>query len=239
MEFIRRNVNGQNNSSSGSSSGGINNLAGLSATLATHTIFSQPYDGTNDVRGDLADVQNIDANGDVALDGDIIIRGKDAEGAYNNKDLHISKDDTTCFNGGSEYTFDGPVNAPIFNGDINATDGLVTNLTSDNINTNTLSAGEIEAALATITKILSGEIVVDNLTVTKAAHFFSLIIDEIKSVGGQIVISPGNATIDIVKKTAGGNYKCYFRAAVNDHQISNNFAANDQVVCQTFNATTG
>ena len=239
MEFIRRNVNGQNNSSSGSSSGGINNLAGLSATLATHTIFSQPYDGTNDVRGDLADVQNIDANGDVALDGDIIIRGKDAEGAYNNKDLHISKDDTTCFNGGSEYTFDGPVNAPIFNGDINATDGLITNLTSDVINTKTLSAGEIEAALATITKILSGEIVVDNLTVTKAAHFFSLIIDEIKSVGGQIIISPGNATIDIVKKTAGGNYKCYFRAAVNDHQISNNFAANDQVVCQTFNATTG
>jgi hypothetical protein len=35
-----------------------------------------------------------------------------------------------------------------------------------------------------VVKIISENIEVDNLTVKKAAHFFKLIIDEIKSVGG-------------------------------------------------------
>jgi hypothetical protein len=42
----------------------------------------------------------------------------------------------------------------------------------------------LEAAKAYIKDLLSDNITVDTLTVTKAAHFFSLIIDEIKSVGG-------------------------------------------------------
>jgi hypothetical protein len=54
------------------------------------------------VKGDLADVDNISANGDVALDGKIIIRGKDEDGAYNNENLEITRDDEegTTISGG-------------------------------------------------------------------------------------------------------------------------------------------
>jgi hypothetical protein len=48
----------------------------------------------------------------------------------------------------------------------------------------TLTTTDLIATLAEISKIISGTIEVDNLTVKKAAHFFKLIIDEIKSVGG-------------------------------------------------------
>ena len=66
-------------------------------------------------------------------------------------------------------------------------------------------------------------IVVPNLTVTKAAHFFKLIIDELKSIGGQIIVTAANATLDkVVAMTSTGNeagdgdtiayWRCYFRA---------------------------
>ena len=92
--------------------------------------------------------------------------------------------------------------------------------------------------LAEISKIISENIEVDNLTVKKAAHFFKLIIDEIKSVGGQIIISPTNATFDKVVMN-GSDFKCYFRAEEGEKKIDNQFELDDQVVCQTFNAAEG
>ena len=103
---------------------------------------------------------------------------------------------------------------------------------------NTLNSNEINATKAEIQQLLSGEIEVDKLTVTKSAHFFSLIIDEIKSVGGQIILSPANATLDLVS-IISGNYKCYFNAKIGEERISNQFALNDLVVCQTFNVAEG
>lgn len=120
MEFIRKNVNGGTSTSASSGSGGFSNTSGSGGTLESHTIFGQPYDGTNDVRGDLSDVDNISANGDIALDGKIIIRGQDEDGTYNNDDLTIEKNDVTAFSGGFVYTFDGNVIAPKFIGDVEA-----------------------------------------------------------------------------------------------------------------------
>lgn len=189
MEFIRKNVNG-GSSSSGGGGGGIS-TPGTSTTLETHTIFGQPYNGTNDVRGDLNDVNNINANGDIALDGQIIFKGKDEDGAYSGDDVSIKNDgDQILFEGASEYDFDNDVKAPKFIGDVESEfiyskEASIDSLESETISVNeTLYANNIDALSAYITELLSDSITVDNLTVTKAAHFFSLIIDEIKSVGG-------------------------------------------------------
>lgn len=91
---------------------------------------------------------------------------------------------------------------------------------------------------------------VDNLT-AKIAHFFQLEIDEIKSVGGMIVISPANATVyRVVTRTTSGigtlpsgwyarTSRLYFRATDGDKKIFQSFMVGDQILCQTFNAATG
>ena len=250
MEFIRRNVNASSTTYTGGSGGGYASGSGSSGTLETHTIFSQPFDGTNDVKGDLADVDKITAEGDISTGGNLILKGKDADGAYNGEDLTISLDgDTTKFESSGSYNFDKVVYAPIFVGNVDADNveadyidagiGRFNEVTTDNATViDTLTTTDLIATLAEINKIISGTIEVDNLTVKKAAHFFKLIIDEIKSVGGQLIISPANASLDKVV-ASGSNYKCYFRAEADGKKIDNQFEVDDQVVCQTFNAAEG
>jgi hypothetical protein len=214
----------------------------------------------------LADVDNITANGSVTTDSGFIVKGKDAEGVYTDEDLNIYiEDGASEFKGMQGYNFDNNVSAPLFVGNVSATEGTITDLISDNISTSkcivnnadngtklsiyfnkdgtqfeggkvynfdssiitssveaenvnseylTTNVGtiselsstnilveeylssayaDISEALSThkftafdadISKIISSTIEVDNLTVKKAAHFFKLIIDEIKSVGG-------------------------------------------------------
>lgn len=110
---------------------------------------------------------------------------------------------------------------------------------SEGLDTSAITAVNIEALSGTIETLLSENITVDNLTVTKAAHFFKLIIDEVKATQGQLIITPSNAVIDKVT-TVNGNWRCYFRSTDADgREISNTFEPNDQIVCQTFNAATG
>ncbi len=89
-----------------------------------------------------------------------------------------------------------------------------------------LSGSKLSYTNATISDLLAGNISVETLTVTKAAHFFSLVIDEIKSVGGQIILTPANATVDRVTAMDGG-FKCYWRATDGDKKIYNQFAKGD------------
>jgi hypothetical protein len=144
-------------------------------------------------------------------------------------------DEGTKFEGGKDYWFDGSVKA---------LEVIAENVDAEYISANnvdildTLDTNKLKGVLAEINKIISETIEVDNLTVKKAAHFFKLIIDEIKSVGGQIIISPTNATFDKVNFD-GTNYKCYFRAEEGEKKIDNQFEVDDQVVCQTFNAAEG
>lgn len=105
--------------------------------------------------------------------------------------------------------------------------------------------GELESLL------VRDSIVVPNLTVTKAAHFFKLIIDELKSIGGQIIVTAANATLDKVVAMTSANeeaqegdtiayWRCYFRAKDADGKaIHNQFATNDMAVCMTFDAAEG
>lgn len=82
----------------------------------------------------------------------------------------------------------------------------------------------------------SNEITTEYLTVTKQAHFFNLTIDEIKSVGGQIILSAANATIDHVEQN-NGQWLLAWRYEDGEKGINNQFKVNDQVICQTFNQT--
>lgn len=123
---------------------------------------------------------------------------------------------------------------------ISSTTANLTNITGDYASLNNVDVdGSITSFSGNITNLLSSNLTVDYLNVTKSAIFNSLTIDEIKSVGGQIIISPANATLDFVVKLNDGDWKCYWKADDGDKKINNQFAINDLVVCQTFNAAEG
>ena len=98
-----------------------------------------------------------------------------------------------------------------------------------------------------------GEAVLNSLNVKDLnalnAHFAQLIIDEIKSVGGQIILTPASCRVwKVTSYTSGGNrpgqrpntiYRVYFKATDGEKQIRQMFEANDQVICASFNAATG
>ncbi len=94
---------------------------------------------------------------------------------------------------------------------------------------------------------------VDRLLVRKAAEFVKLVIRELQSVGGEIVLSPAAmkiSKVDFLKKgtllpeygTAPLRYdvyRCSFLTKRGDEEITNPFAVNDLVRCQTFNIKEG
>ena len=65
---------------------------------------------------------------------------------------------------------------------------------------------------------------VDNLTVRQKATFRELIIESLKHIGGQLVLTP--ARMKCVRVVDGGTfYKCYFDTG--DGEVSNEFVAGD------------
>ena len=94
---------------------------------------------------------------------------------------------------------------------------------------------------------------VDRLLVRKAAEFVKLVIRELQSVGGEIVLSPASmkiSKVDFLKKgtllpeygTAPLRYdvyRCSFLTKRGNEEITNPFVVNDLVRCQTFNIKEG
>ena len=93
---------------------------------------------------------------------------------------------------------------------------------------------------------------VDRLLVRKAAEFVKLVIRELQSVGGEIVLSPASMKVSNVESIPKGSAcpgyesgtpyemtRCYFLQKVGDREIVNQFVENDLVRCQTFNIKTG
>ena len=123
----------------------------------------------------------------------------------------------------------------VIEGNLQAAKGIFDNAKVNGL----LDTNQLKAISGYIQTLLSDEITCDYLTVTKAAHFFKLIIDEIKATQGAVIITPANAVLDKVDTISGG-WRCYYRAKDDDgRQIYNCFEVNDQVVCQTFDAATG
>ena len=155
-------------------------------------------------------------------------------------------DDTEDING--DFTTNGSITA---DGSLSVNgDSSLHYVVTENIEprqTNLYSLGSLTkkwknlfAVDASIDNLNSQNINTHNLTVTGSAHFFELIIDKLKSVGGTVILSAANAKIDKVVSVSGG-YKLYWRKEDSERAkaISNDFAVNDQVICQSFNAQTG
>lgn len=92
---------------------------------------------------------------------------------------------------------------------------------------------------------------VDRLLVRKAAEFVKVVIRELQSVGGEIVLSPASMKISKVQFLRAGTpqldsaplqydvYRCSFLTKQGDEEITNPFVVNDLVRCQTFNIKEG
>ena len=130
--------------------------------------------------------------------------------------------------------------------------GYIGTLAADEITSKKLSVDDLSAIKGWIEALNSKKITTEYLTVTKQAHFFELIIDKIRSVGGQLIITPASCVIDYVWGIGkNGKYleandpnlasyidkfAIFWRAKdYNGHAISNDFIAGDQVICQSFN----
>lgn len=94
---------------------------------------------------------------------------------------------------------------------------------------------------------------VDRLLVRKTAEFIKLVIRVLQSVGGEIILSPASMKISKVDFLQKGTllpeygtyplrydvYRCSFLTKRNGKEITNPFAVNDLVRCQTFNIKEG
>ena len=152
-------------------------------------------------------------------------------------------------------TREGSINK--LSGDVfNFNSGYVGSLASDSISTKKLKAEDIEAVNAFISTLQSKEITTEYLTVTKQAHFFELVIDKIRSVGGQLILTPASCIIDYVYgvtqngtwvKPTEQNYNSliafdvFWRSTEDSgRNVTNDFIPGDQAICQSFNnANTG
>ena len=153
-------------------------------------------------------------------------------------------------------------------------DLITTNLASSNItNTNKITTNIIEAENVKATNIeattvnsttinsedvnttninASNKIVTKNLEVTGAAHFFELVIDQVRSVGGRVVLSLASCEAAHVEyldtnlnKVSSYNadtvkyFRVYFCASDGNTNITNNFATDDLAISMTFNVGEG
>lgn len=73
-----------------------------------------------------------------------------------------------------------------------ADNGIITTISGDTATITNVSGDSATFDLATLKEILSENITTENLTVTKSAHFFELIIDKIKSAGGSVLLTPAD-----------------------------------------------
>lgn len=202
------------------------------STLEPHLLWGQVYDGRHDISGDLLGVGNIESDGSISAKSINTQTGK--------------LDSVT----GQELRY-----TTIIGGSISATDSTITNLTTTNHTSQSLTTTNLNSDTGTITDLstqthntqqltakgvdterLTGKnIVVDNLTVNKAAHFFSLSVDEIKATQGQIIVTPASAIIEKVEVLASGDYRCRWKNTDSLTTTTNTFSTGDFVVCQTFN----
>lgn len=217
INTIIRQQNSNSAGGNGKSGGGTYSTTINKTGIEGHYLWGRYFDATQDITGDLEGVGSITAEGEINTRGNI-----NTEADINAANANISGNISAA-------------NATIEN-DLHA-DNIYTNYIRNNGVTDT---NNLSAATAYIKSLLSDNVVVDNLTVTKAAHFFKLIVDEIKSTNGMFILSPGRTEIDHVA-TLTGKRRCFFRTTdpATGRKINNIFEVGDQIVSETFNVATG
>lgn len=222
----------KNSSSSGRVSGNISVVTSGSTSdtayyseeagrlAETHLIFGQPFNGTQDVAGDITNAANITATG-----GDVTVKSvSTADGTTGG---NISADvDITAGRYVKGIKFIGDVEA----GYIYSDKGQINTLEGDSIRYK-----DADFKQAVIDALSSTNITTDFLTVNKQAHFFELIIDKIKAAGGAVLLTPADGfRVDLVSNF-DGYYRVYWRATDGERAIANMWRIGDQALCQTFN----
>lgn len=133
--------------------------------------------------------------------------------------------------------------------DLDFYNGHIANLAVDCISADSLDLKNLSALKATIEELIAGDITTKNLTVTGTAHFFELIIDKIRSVGGQLILTPTSCIVDYVQYYNNGtlitnpeqystanSYDIYWRGSDSyGRAVNNEWIENDQAICQSFN----
>lgn len=227
------------------SSSGFSNSKNVTISLDTHNIWGQPFNGTEDVSGNLYNVGSITASGNIQTEGDIIIRQLDEENqVVNDGDLTISvKDKAATISGKDKYTFDGAIEGTDIkaNGNLDVTGASTMNGVTVNgdaaFNKSIEVKGQSKLNDVSSNNITNSDTIkTKNLEVTGSAHFFELIIDKIKAAGGAVLFTPANGfKVDIVESVTDG-YKLYWQADDGSgNQADNMWKVNDQALCMSFN----
>jgi predicted nucleic acid-binding Zn-ribbon protein len=87
-------------------------------------------------------------------------------------------------------------------------------------------------------KLVARDVTTKNLEVTGAAHFFQLIIDQVRSVGGRMILSAASCEAMHVEEMSGC-HRVYFLADDGENGVTNNWQVNDLAICQSFNLGAG
>lgn len=225
-------------------------------------IWGQYHDHKSDVSGDMTGVGNITGTGNLVMNGIDAVKGQitnltvDETATITNvaaTDIHTNTLNTDGnVEVGGNLNVDSTIiavageidslqcNDSVTTNTLRATEGTIDTLNSTTATIDTATLKNLITDVLNATNATIDTATIDNLTVTKAAHFFELIIDEIKATKGQLILSPANAKIDYVIQDGTSYYNLYFRANDADgNEIYNMFAKNDLIVCQTFNAAQG
>lgn len=216
MKILKYNVPKASDSlivSTGSSQGASSSNSSNGSLSETHLIFGQPFNGTQDVAGDISNAENITAEG-----GDITVNTKtDSEGTYGGNIV-----------AGANITATGDITGDTINGNnvftdnIESIQGIIKELSGVSIDYESATFKQ-----AVIDTLNSTNITTDYLTVTKQAHFFELIIDKIKAAGGAVLLTPADGfkvdKIDELNEV----FKLYWKATDGDKKRSNMWKAGD------------
>ena len=249
-----------------------------------HSIWGNEFDGTQDVNGDLHIVNKTldvkgDANFDAYVNDDSYIRFRGSESTELNSELQISKVDIDAVDLNLDASYSDDNNTIHIGKDgieLHGTNSIHSNnINVDVIDSETADVIVVEAPLRlkegldlsdqtlTVDTIYSkditndGEIKTQDLTVYGNAHFFNLIIDEVKHCGGSIILSPADFVVDAIGEgedyTAGTQCAQYYITnsltdtyhTVKLYQIcedkdtgqitENKWLPGDHVFCHTFN----
>ena len=205
--------------------GGVGNntiVNSSSSSFVPRYIFGNYFDDTEDLKGDIKDVKNITTSESVTCHNIAADSGNIGELTATTISSHSVES--------QEVTADN-INAK------NTTSDLITGKKGEfnNITSDFVTSTEIQGKSVSTSVLQASDASISNLNVSGTAHFFQLMIDQIKSSRGQTIVTAANAKIYKVVNVFG-NYMCFFHASDDVAKVGNMFAVNDLVVCQTFNA---
>lgn len=236
ISYSKKKNTTSNTTGTGNSSGGgtTSNKNGV-GKLEQHLLWGQPFDGTEDVKGDMVGVGNISAD-NVSTKGVETKKIKADNGKVENIEgesldyRSVKADNLTSTTGTIDSITSTTAN----------TDTITSKIANtEKINADNANIGDLTANNASITSLTGDNAVISNLTVTGAAHFFKLSVDEVQATQGQIIVTPANAKIDKVEVLTNGDFKCSWRNEQEGKKIEQTFAEHDFAVCQTMNIAEG